>query len=78
MVTEQIQGQFQFNMSSLLSSVHILQLDHYPVSTYTLPEASDTQLNLVKSIFLGKVFGKWSEYIPFSHFYFAPLSAQYS
>ncbi|XP_073348301.1 contactin-associated protein-like 2b [Pagrus major] len=33
-----------------------LQLDHYPVSTHTLPEASDTQLNLVKSIFLGKVF----------------------
>ncbi|XP_008286687.1 contactin-associated protein-like 2b [Stegastes partitus] len=33
-----------------------LQLDHYPVSTYTLPEASDTQFNLVKSIFLGKVF----------------------
>uniref|UniRef100_A0A3Q4H043 Contactin associated protein like 2b n=1 Tax=Neolamprologus brichardi TaxID=32507 RepID=A0A3Q4H043_NEOBR len=33
-----------------------LQLDHYPVSTYTLPEASDTQFTLVKSIFLGKVF----------------------
>ncbi|GLD63572.1 contactin-associated protein-like 2 [Lates japonicus] len=33
-----------------------LQLDHYPVSTYTLPETSDTQFNLVKSIFLGKVF----------------------
>ncbi|XP_034410981.1 contactin-associated protein-like 2b isoform X3 [Cyclopterus lumpus] len=33
-----------------------LQLDHYSVSTYTLPEASDTQFNLVKSIFLGKVF----------------------
>uniref|UniRef100_A0AAQ5YB58 Contactin associated protein like 2b n=1 Tax=Amphiprion ocellaris TaxID=80972 RepID=A0AAQ5YB58_AMPOC len=33
-----------------------LQLDHYPVSTYTLPEASDTEFNLVKSIFLGKVF----------------------
>uniref|UniRef100_A0A665V546 Contactin-associated protein-like 2 n=1 Tax=Echeneis naucrates TaxID=173247 RepID=A0A665V546_ECHNA len=33
-----------------------LQLDHYPVSTYTLPEASDAQFNLVKSIFLGKVF----------------------
>uniref|UniRef100_A0A3B4Z649 Contactin associated protein like 2 n=1 Tax=Stegastes partitus TaxID=144197 RepID=A0A3B4Z649_9TELE len=36
-----------------------LQLDHYPVSTYTLPEASDTQFNLVKSIFLGKVFGEY-------------------
>uniref|UniRef100_UPI0037E7851E contactin-associated protein-like 2 n=1 Tax=Semicossyphus pulcher TaxID=241346 RepID=UPI0037E7851E len=33
-----------------------LQLDHYPVSTYTLPEASDTHFNLIKSIFLGKVF----------------------
>lgn len=33
-----------------------LQLDHYPVSTYTLPAASDTQFNLIKSIFLGKVF----------------------
>uniref|UniRef100_A0A3Q3XHF7 Uncharacterized protein n=1 Tax=Mola mola TaxID=94237 RepID=A0A3Q3XHF7_MOLML len=33
-----------------------LQLDHYPASTYTLPEASDTQFNLVKSIFLGKIF----------------------
>uniref|UniRef100_A0A668AVZ0 Contactin associated protein 2 n=1 Tax=Myripristis murdjan TaxID=586833 RepID=A0A668AVZ0_9TELE len=33
-----------------------LQLDHYPVATYTLPVASDTQFNLVKTIFLGKVF----------------------
>ncbi|XP_047444434.1 contactin-associated protein-like 2b isoform X2 [Mugil cephalus] len=33
-----------------------LQVDHYPVSIYTLPEGSDTQFNLVKSIFLGKVF----------------------
>ncbi|KAM3605215.1 uncharacterized protein V6R79_022304 [Siganus canaliculatus] len=33
-----------------------LQLDHYPVSVYTLPEASDTNFNLIKSIFLGKVF----------------------
>uniref|UniRef100_A0A3Q2QWL1 Contactin associated protein 2b n=1 Tax=Fundulus heteroclitus TaxID=8078 RepID=A0A3Q2QWL1_FUNHE len=33
-----------------------LQLDHYTTSTYMLPEASDTQFNLVKSIFLGKVF----------------------
>uniref|UniRef100_A0A8C8DIJ9 Contactin associated protein 2b n=1 Tax=Oryzias sinensis TaxID=183150 RepID=A0A8C8DIJ9_9TELE len=33
-----------------------LQLDHYPLSTYTLPETSDVHFNLVKSIFLGKVF----------------------
>ncbi|KAG7453711.1 contactin-associated protein-like 2 [Solea senegalensis] len=33
-----------------------LQLDHYPVYTYSLPESSDTHFNLVKSIFLGKVF----------------------
>ncbi|KAM4551352.1 contactin-associated protein-like 2b [Odontesthes bonariensis] len=33
-----------------------LQLDHYPLFTYTLPEASDTHFNLVKSIFLGKIF----------------------
>ncbi|XP_072296731.1 contactin-associated protein-like 2 [Eucyclogobius newberryi] len=33
-----------------------LQVDHYPESTYTLPAASDTHFNLIKSIFLGKVF----------------------
>ncbi|KAM4556616.1 contactin-associated protein-like 2 isoform 3-T3 [Fundulus diaphanus] len=33
-----------------------LQLDHYTTSTYMLPKASETQFNLVKSIFLGKVF----------------------
>lgn len=33
-----------------------LQLDHYPVSTYTLPVASDTHFTLIKSLFLGKVF----------------------
>ncbi|KAI1902119.1 hypothetical protein AGOR_G00041430 [Albula goreensis] len=33
-----------------------LQLDHYPPVSYTLPEASDTTLNLIKSLFLGKVF----------------------
>ncbi|KAK5859349.1 hypothetical protein PBY51_020912 [Eleginops maclovinus] len=33
-----------------------LQLDHYPVSTHLLPETSDTTFNLLKSIFLGKVF----------------------
>ncbi|KAL1006600.1 hypothetical protein UPYG_G00074300 [Umbra pygmaea] len=33
-----------------------IQLDHYPPVSYSLPEASDTQLNLVKTLFLGKVF----------------------
>ncbi|KAM9718673.1 contactin-associated protein-like 2b [Menidia menidia] len=33
-----------------------LQLDHYPLSTHTLPQAADTTFNLLKSIFLGKVF----------------------
>ncbi|KAJ8012068.1 hypothetical protein DPEC_G00064840 [Dallia pectoralis] len=33
-----------------------LQLDHYPAVSYTLPDGSDTQFNLVKTIFLGKVF----------------------
>uniref|UniRef100_A0A8C1F273 Contactin associated protein 2b n=1 Tax=Cyprinus carpio carpio TaxID=630221 RepID=A0A8C1F273_CYPCA len=33
-----------------------LQVDHYPTVSYTLPEASDTEFNLVKTIFLGKVF----------------------
>lgn len=33
-----------------------LQVDHYPESTYTLPSTSDTSFNLIKSIFLGKVF----------------------
>ncbi|CAL8366083.1 unnamed protein product [Boreogadus saida] len=43
------------NVSREQRSVH-LQLDHYPVSTYTLPDASDTHFNLVKTMFLGKVF----------------------
>uniref|UniRef100_A0A8C4DB29 Contactin associated protein like 2b n=1 Tax=Dicentrarchus labrax TaxID=13489 RepID=A0A8C4DB29_DICLA len=43
------------NITRNLREIRI-QLDHYPVSTYTLPEDSDTQFNLVKSIFLGKVF----------------------
>lgn len=34
------------------------QMDHYSPVTYTLPDASDTQFNMVKSLFLGKVFGK--------------------
>uniref|UniRef100_A0A671MS14 Contactin-associated protein-like 2 n=1 Tax=Sinocyclocheilus anshuiensis TaxID=1608454 RepID=A0A671MS14_9TELE len=33
-----------------------VQLDHYPPVSYSLPEASDTQFTLVKSLFLGKVF----------------------
>ncbi|XP_026876989.2 contactin-associated protein-like 2b isoform X1 [Electrophorus electricus] len=36
--------------------VVLLQLDHYPTVSYSLPEASDTEFNLVKTIFLGKVF----------------------
>jgi len=49
---------FKSSIELFLSSVYVLQLDHYPLFTYTLPEASDTHFNLVKSIFLGKVFGK--------------------
>lgn len=33
-----------------------LQVDHYPESSHTLPAGSDTHFNLIKSIFLGKVF----------------------
>ncbi|KAJ8406919.1 hypothetical protein AAFF_G00291950 [Aldrovandia affinis] len=33
-----------------------LQLDHYPPVSYLLPDASDTSLNLIKTLFLGKVF----------------------
>ncbi|XP_055737592.1 contactin-associated protein-like 2a [Salvelinus fontinalis] len=43
------------NMSRSNRTITI-QLDHYPPVSYSLPEASDTQLNLVKTIFLGKVF----------------------
>ncbi|XP_068565864.1 contactin-associated protein-like 2a [Cebidichthys violaceus] len=43
------------NMSRVDRSVTI-QLDHYPPVSYTLPDASDTQFNLVKTLFLGKVF----------------------
>ncbi|XP_076617877.1 contactin-associated protein-like 2a [Chaetodon auriga] len=43
------------NMSRVDRSISI-QLDHYPPVSYTLPEASDTQFNLVKTLFLGKVF----------------------
>uniref|UniRef100_A0A8D3BC34 Contactin associated protein like 2b n=1 Tax=Scophthalmus maximus TaxID=52904 RepID=A0A8D3BC34_SCOMX len=45
------------NVTRNLREIRI-QLDHYPVYTYTLPGASDIHFNLVKSIFLGKVFGK--------------------
>lgn len=43
------------NMSRNLRDIK-LQLDHYPQSTYVLPEKSDQEFNLVKSIFLGKVY----------------------
>ncbi|XP_047187916.1 contactin-associated protein-like 2b isoform X1 [Scophthalmus maximus] len=43
------------NVTRNLREIRI-QLDHYPVYTYTLPGASDIHFNLVKSIFLGKVF----------------------
>ncbi|MCJ8745204.1 hypothetical protein PDJAM_G00127740 [Pangasius djambal] len=33
-----------------------LQIDHYPTMSFSLPEASDTEFNLIKTIFLGKVF----------------------
>lgn len=36
----------------------VFQLDHYPVSTYTLPEACDGRFRMAKSFFLGKVFGE--------------------
>ncbi|CAF97960.1 unnamed protein product [Tetraodon nigroviridis] len=44
-----------FNMSRVDRSITI-QLDHYPPVSYTLPDASDTHFNLVKTLFLGKVF----------------------
>lgn len=44
--------------SMLCLSLSPSQLDHYSPVSYTLPDASDTQFNLVKSLFLGKVFGK--------------------
>ncbi|KAG7262719.1 hypothetical protein CRUP_032286 [Coryphaenoides rupestris] len=43
-----------FNMSRIDRSITI-QLDHYPPVAYTLPDASDTQLNQAKSLFLGRV-----------------------
>ncbi|XP_019724921.1 contactin-associated protein-like 2b [Hippocampus comes] len=43
------------NISRHLREIR-LQLDHYPASTHVLPEASDAEFNLIKSLFLGKVF----------------------
>ncbi|XP_040921380.1 contactin-associated protein-like 2a [Toxotes jaculatrix] len=43
------------NMSRVNRTITI-QLDHYPPVSYTLPDASDTQFNLVKTLFLGKVY----------------------
>uniref|UniRef100_A0A8C1GNT1 Contactin associated protein 2 n=1 Tax=Cyprinus carpio TaxID=7962 RepID=A0A8C1GNT1_CYPCA len=43
------------NISRVERDIEV-QLDHYPPVSYTLPEASDTQFTLVKSLFLGKVF----------------------
>ncbi|XP_067234833.1 contactin-associated protein-like 2a [Chanodichthys erythropterus] len=43
------------NISRVERNIEV-QLDHYPPVTYSLPEASDTQFTLVKSLFLGKVF----------------------
>ncbi|KAF4075686.1 hypothetical protein AMELA_G00221640 [Ameiurus melas] len=43
------------NITRIDREIHV-QLDHYPSVSYTLPEASDTHFNLVKTLFLGKVF----------------------
>ncbi|XP_049341674.1 contactin-associated protein-like 2a isoform X1 [Astyanax mexicanus] len=43
------------NITRIERDIYV-QLDHYPSVSYTLPEASDTQFNLVKTLFLGKVF----------------------
>ncbi|TTC44339.1 Contactin-associated protein-like 5 [Bagarius yarrelli] len=43
------------NISRQERIIH-LQFDHYPTMSYSLPEASDTEFNLIKTIFLGKVF----------------------
>lgn len=41
------------------------QLDHYPPVSYRLPEASDTQFNHVKTLFLGKVYGEFVNNLTF-------------
>ncbi|XP_013863902.1 contactin-associated protein-like 2 [Austrofundulus limnaeus] len=43
------------NMSRHNRSITI-QLDHYPAVSYSLPDASDTQFDLVKTLFLGRVY----------------------
>ncbi|XP_048833106.1 contactin-associated protein-like 2a [Brienomyrus brachyistius] len=43
------------NISRVGRSIQ-LQVDHYPPVSYRLPDASDTQFNLAKTLFLGKVF----------------------
>ncbi|XP_036413819.1 contactin-associated protein-like 2a [Colossoma macropomum] len=43
------------NITRIERDIYV-QLDHYPSVSYTLPEASDIQFNLVKTLFLGKVF----------------------
>lgn len=45
-----------FSLSLYISVMS--QLDHYPAVSYNLPEDSDTQFNLVKTLFLGKVYGE--------------------
>lgn len=39
------------------------QVDHYPPVSYSLPDTSDTQFNLAKTLFLGKVFGECTLFI---------------
>ncbi|XP_029003188.1 contactin-associated protein-like 2a isoform X1 [Betta splendens] len=43
------------NVSRVNRSITV-QLDHYPPVTHNLPETSDTQFNLVKTLFLGRVY----------------------
>ncbi|XP_014876078.1 contactin-associated protein-like 2 [Poecilia latipinna] len=43
------------NMSRQNRSISV-QLDHYPPVNYKLPDASDIQFDLVKTLFLGKVY----------------------
>ncbi|XP_062336153.1 contactin-associated protein-like 2 [Osmerus eperlanus] len=45
------------NMTRVNRTITV-QLDHYPPVSYSLPESSDTQMNLVKTLFLGRVFGE--------------------
>ncbi|XP_061095583.1 contactin-associated protein-like 2a [Conger conger] len=43
------------NISRVQRNIRV-QLDHYPPVNYALPDASDTQFNLIKTLFLGKVY----------------------